>query len=56
MSKRCGNCGRYPFCNKIVNANYICKDWISKDCLNCLGCNRLEIEKPEDTKECKWKN
>jgi len=52
--KRCGNCGKYPFCNKIINTSYVCKEWISKECKDCLGCNRLEIEKPE-IKECKWK-
>lgn len=28
MMNRCGNCGRYPFCERIVNINYCCSDWI----------------------------
>lgn len=55
MSKRCGNCGKYPFCNKITNTNYVCKEWIARECQNCLGCNKLETEAPE-IKKCKWRN
>lgn len=28
MNKRCGNCGKYPFCNKTNGANGCCNEWI----------------------------
>lgn len=29
--RRCGNCGKYPFCEKIVNTGSYCNDWIQGD-------------------------
>ena len=40
----CRNCGRYPFCNKIINAGSYCNEYIESlkgDCIKCLGCERL---------------
>lgn len=54
MSKMCSNCGKYPFCNKIVNAGSVCNEWV-EDCKNCLGCNQLEDKNFKETKECKNK-
>jgi hypothetical protein len=51
----CKNCGRYPFCDKIVNVGY-CKDYIEGlkgDCVNCLGCNKLEDKNFKGTYNCK---
>lgn len=31
MNKRCGNCGRYPFCNKTNGANDCCNEWIREN-------------------------
>ena len=59
MSKRCGNCGRYPFCEKIVNISYCCEDWIELrgNCITCLGCNKLEDEEYKGKYHCKnWRN
>lgn len=28
--KRCGNCGKYPFCNHTAGANDNCDYWITK--------------------------
>ena len=56
---RCSNCGRYPFCEKIVNANYCCSDWIELfgKCIDCLGCERLaEDENFKGTYRCIWRN
>ncbi len=30
MNKRCGNCGRYPFCKKTNGATGHCEDWIKR--------------------------
>lgn len=59
MSNRCGNCARYPFCNKIVNINYYCSEWTELFglCVNCLGCNKLEDENFKGTYRCKnWRS
>ena len=31
MDKRCGNCGRYPFCNDMVNEVGVCGAWIKQE-------------------------
>lgn len=28
--KRCGNCGRYPFCERTEGASYYCEEWIKR--------------------------
>ena len=28
---RCGNCGKYPFCNKTNGANDFCNEWIREN-------------------------
>ena len=56
---RCGNCGRYPFCDKIINIDYCCSSWTSLKglCINCLGCNRLEDENFTGVYRCKnWRS
>lgn len=30
MNKRCGNCAKYPFCNKTNGATEYCDDWIKR--------------------------
>ena len=30
MNKRCGNCGKYPFCNKTNGTVGCCNDWIKR--------------------------
>ena len=30
MNKRCGNCGKYPFCNKTNGATGYCEKWIKR--------------------------
>lgn len=30
IKKRCGNCGRYPFCNKTEGASCYCEQWIKR--------------------------
>ena len=30
--KRCGNCGRYPFCKRTEGASYYCEEWIKRNC------------------------
>lgn len=32
--KRCGNCGRYPFCNKTEGASCYCEEWIKRNYQN----------------------
>lgn len=53
---RCGNCGKYPFCSKIVNINYYCDEWseLIGLCKNCLGCNRLEDKTFRGTYRCEY--
>lgn len=29
--KRCGNCGKYPFCKYIVDINKVCNKWIKRE-------------------------
>ena len=29
--KRCGNCGKYPFCNHTAGANDYCDYWLQKE-------------------------
>ncbi len=29
-SKRCGNCGRYPFCKRTEGASCYCEEWIKR--------------------------
>lgn len=29
--KRCGNCGRYPFCKKTEGASCYCEKWIKRN-------------------------
>ena len=29
-NKRCGNCGRYPFCNRTNGASDCCENWIKR--------------------------
>lgn len=33
--KRCGNCGRYPFCKRTEGASYYCEEWIKRNCEIC---------------------
>lgn len=56
MSNRCGNCVKYPFCNKIVNIDYYCEEWTGLFglCITCLGCNRLEDENFKGTYRCEY--
>ena len=28
INKRCGNCGRYPFCKRTEGASCYCEEWI----------------------------
>lgn len=30
--KRCGNCGRYPFCRITKGASDCCEEWIKRKC------------------------
>lgn len=30
--KRCGNCGKYPFCKTTEGASYYCEEWIKRNC------------------------
>lgn len=58
MMKRCGNCGKYPFCEKMVDINGCCCEWneLIGLCRNCLGCNRLEDKNFIGTYRCEyWK-
>lgn len=32
IKKRCGNCGRYPFCKKTKGASCYCEEWIKRTC------------------------
>lgn len=29
--KRCGNCGKYPFCKRTEGASYYCEEWIKRN-------------------------
>lgn len=31
MSNRCGNCGRYPFCENTKGATDYCNNWIKRN-------------------------
>lgn len=31
-NKRCGNCGRYPFCKRTEGASCYCEEWIKRNC------------------------
>lgn len=31
IKKRCGNCAKYPFCNRIENATSCCDFWVKKE-------------------------
>lgn len=31
MNKRCGNCGKYPFCTITNGANFYCDNWIKRN-------------------------
>ena len=33
QNKRCGNCGRYPFCNRTEGASCYCDKWIKRKIL-----------------------
>jgi uncharacterized protein YicC (UPF0701 family) len=57
MSKRCTNCGRFPFCKKEPKDD--CEYWTEfiGDCIDCeLKCGRLEDEKFIGTYRCIWKS
>lgn len=47
-SKRCGNCGRYPFCKRTEGASFYCNEWIKRNCENVIskesrrGSNEIE--------------
>ena len=47
--KRCGNCGRYPFCKRTEGASCYCDEWIRRNCQNIISKesrrNNNEIEK-----------
>ena len=30
INKRCGNCGKYPFCKKTNGAAGYCEEWIKR--------------------------
>ena len=30
INKRCGNCGKYPFCKKTNGATDCCNEWIKQ--------------------------
>ena len=30
INQKCGNCGKYPFCNKTNGATGCCEDWIKR--------------------------
>lgn len=30
--KRCGNCGKYPFCKTTEGASYYCEEWVKRNC------------------------
>ncbi len=30
INKRCGNCGKYPFCKKTNGASDYCNEWIQR--------------------------
>lgn len=34
-NKRCGNCGRYPFCKRTEGAGFCCEEWIKRKCEIC---------------------
>ena len=36
VNKRCGNCGKYPFCNRTNGASDYCENWIKR---------KLEVKK-----------
>jgi hypothetical protein len=31
MNNRCGNCGKYPFCNQTNGASGYCNKWIKRE-------------------------
>ena len=31
MNKKCGNCGKYPFCKKTNGAAGYCEEWIKRN-------------------------
>lgn len=35
-SKRCGNCGRYPFCKRTEGASCYCDEWIKRKYENTI--------------------
>lgn len=37
--RRCGNCGRYPFCEKIINTGSYCNDWIGEENVSSIKNN-----------------
>lgn len=40
-SKRCGNCGRYPFCKTTEGASCYCEEWIKS---NSEICKDIGVE------------
>ena len=38
INKKCGNCGKYPFCKKTNGAAGCCEDWIKR---------KIEVKKNE---------
>ena len=45
--KRCGNCGKYPFCKNIVDTRSCCDKWIYRENKKVIKYEGLENEKKD---------
>lgn len=41
IRKKCGNCGRYPFCKRTEGASCYCEEWIKR---NYEICENIGVE------------
>lgn len=42
INKRCGNCGRYPFCKRTEGASCYCEEWIKRNSNNEFTIHNLQ--------------